>query len=295
MVNKWEIRGNGLIEELKNLSDEKIIETLAKEVIQEIIDAYPKINSRKNPLSEIRKLVMTEFPSTEKQQYDYQYFTNSGKGNIPRYEHFVLKYLTLPKEDWDVIGDNTRKEYIESVKETESIKSTKLSDMQIEQLELDTESQEIVSQALENSGKSLAEFIQHACTIYAKTINGKYKITDTDLSAISTENLLDPNNKDYKTHPRKIQELTRRAIKAIQIYNDNCTEIDQKWFLSATAVNGLTGSRVQSVNEVLKDYKQMVDEHNDKHGLTAYTNRGIKRWIEDDINLTLLVPDGIDL
>ena len=81
------------------------------------------------------------------------------------------------------------------------------------------------------------------------------------------------------------------------MHNDNCTETDQKWFLSATAINGLTGSRVQSVNEVLKDYKQMVDDHNNKHGLTAYTNRGSakNRQIHLEIPMASLVPDGLAL
>ncbi|MDF5718261.1 MAG: hypothetical protein PUP93_31435 [Rhizonema sp. NSF051] len=164
-------------------------------------------------------------------------------------------------------------------------------------MELDAQTQQIVLDALKNSEKSLAEFIQLACKVYAKTINGKHKHADGDLSSALTSELLDPEVTQYKTHPGKIKELTKRAIKAIQMYNDNCTETDQKWFLSATAINGLTGSRVQSVNKVLKDYKQMVDDHNNKHGLTAYTNRGSakNRQIHLEIPMASLVRDGLDL
>ena len=93
-----------------------------------------------------------------------------------------------------------------------------------ELLELDTETQQSVLNALENSGKSLASFIQLACKIYANTVNGKHKHADGDLSSAFTSELLDPEVTQYKTHPGKIKELTKRAIKAIQMHNDSCTE-----------------------------------------------------------------------
>ena len=197
-------------------------------------------------------------------------------------------------EESVAIAKRCRQRQIASTTTTENIK---LSDLKIELLELDAQTQKSVLNALENSGKSLASFIQLACKVYANTVNGKHKHADGDLSSALTSELLDPEVTQYKTHPGKIRELTKRAIKAIQMHNDNCTETDQKWFLSATAINGLTGSRVQSVNEVLKDYKQMVDDHNNKHGLTAYTNRGSakNRQIHLEIPIASLVPNGLDL
>jgi hypothetical protein len=305
MANRWDTRGQKLVQDLRGTTDNQTIESLAKVVVSEIVDAYESLNSRRVPLTAVRKAVQTAFKSTKKQTSDNQYFTKSGKGNIPRYEHIALKYLTLPKEDWDGMGDEARKVY--EISQTtvepqpETITEFSLSAMKIEQLELDTETQQTVLDALEHSGKSLAEFIQQACKVYAKTVTGKArKYGDNDLSTVPTSELLDPNNKDYKTHPKKIEELTKRAIFAIEQYNNEiATEVNQKWFISATAINGLTGSRVQSVNEILKAdenrLQRIIDSHNKKHELTAYTNRGNGRKIENDIDLSELVPDGLDL
>ena len=315
MANRWDTRGQKLVQDLRGTTDNQTIESLAKVVVSEIIDAYESLNSRRVPLTAVRKAVQTAFKSTKKQTSDNQYFTKSGKGNIPRYEHIALKYLTLPKQDWDGMGDDSRTEYqknqptvepqievtIEPQPEIITEPQLTIKDMQIQQLELDTETQQTVLDALEHSGKSLAEFIQQACKVYAKTITGKAKrYGDNDLSTVATVDLLDPNNKDYKTHPKKIEELTRRAIFAIEQYNNEiATEQNQKWFISATAINGLTGSRVQSVNEILKAdenrLQRIIDSHNKKHELTAYTNRGNGRKIENDIDLVKLAPDGLSL
>lgn len=293
MATRWESRGEKLVEELR-VANTVAIEALATTVIQEIINAYPdSLNSRKNPLREVRRAVLAAFPDTKEQTADYQYFTNSGKNNVERWQHLALRYLTFSKEDWNALGDDARQTYIAPVKPT----LPTIKDMQIEQLELDTDTQQIVSDAIALGNLSLAEFIQQACKVYARTVTGKAKkYADDDLAAVPTVELLDPANKEYKTHPKKIEELTRRAIFAIQKYNDmDATEQYQKWFISGTTINALTGSRVQSVNEVLKSFKENIDTHHNKHVLTAYTNRGNGRKIEDVINLVSMVPDGMDL
>ena len=296
MSSKWELRGNSLVSDLSGVTQESDIESLALEVVNEIIRAYPdKVNSRKIPLTTVRKIVLSTYPDTPEQIGEYQYFTKSGKGNVPRYQHLALKHLTLPKEDWDSLGDEKRDEYLGVRTETETIKLLTINDMNIEQLELDTDTQNSVITALNTSGKSLSEFIKQACKVYANTINGKHKNAELNLSTVLTSELLDSEVAQYKTHPKKIEELTKRAIKAITMHNDNCTEINQKWFLSATAINGLTGSRIQAVTEILNNYRELINTHNNKHGLTPYINRGTKRRIEDDINLISLVPDGMTL
>ena len=301
-MSKWEARGQELVARLRDVTDNAVIESLAKAVVDEIIEAYPVVSSRKTPLNDVRKVCKAAFPDTDKQKSDNQYFTNSGKGSIPRYQHLVLKFLSLPKDDWDALGDDSRREYQQSTPEATpepepKIQPITIKDLQIEQLELDAETQQTVLDALEHSGKSLAEFIQQACKVYAKTVVGKSKKYDSDdLANVPTSALMDNTNKEYKTHPKKIEELTRRAIFAIEMYNDEiATDQSQRWFISATAINALTGCRVQSVNEVMKKSEENVKTHNTKHDLTAYTNRGNGRKIEDDINFTGLVPDGLNL
>lgn len=293
MAKKWEERAQKLVKDLQSTTDNKVIERLAKDVVTEIVDTYKSENSRKLPLLTVRKAVETAFPKTNKETTKNQYFTNSGKGNIPRYQHLALKFLTFSKEQWDQLGDDARKEYQKS---TEIQSKLTINDLKIEQLELNSETQQIVEDALNESGKSLAEFIQKACEIYGKTLVGKAKkYGQNDLTTVPTTDLLDVKNEQYKTHPKKIDELTKRAIRAIKQYNDEiATELNQKWFISGTSINKLTGSRVQTVNEILKNYETDINDHHQKHGLTAYTNRGNGRNIEKDIDLSKLAPDGLD-
>ena len=150
-MNKWEARGQELVARLRDVTDNAVIESLAKAVVDEIIEAYPVISSRKTPLNDVRKACKAAFPDTDKQKSDNQYFTNSGKGSIPRYQHLILKFLSLPKDDWDALGDDSRKEYQQSTPEATpelepKVQPITIKDMQIEQLELDAETQQTVLQ-----------------------------------------------------------------------------------------------------------------------------------------------------
>jgi hypothetical protein len=89
-----------------------------------------------------------------------------------------------------------------------------LEDMKIEQLNLDAETQSMVENAIAYSGISLANFIRRACQVYARTITGKVKLADEDLSAVATADLLSDK---YKTHPARTDELTRRSIYGVAI------------------------------------------------------------------------------
>jgi hypothetical protein len=62
------------------------------------------------------------------------------------------------------------------------------------------------------------------------------------------------------------------------------------------AIASLTGSRHASIKEVLPKYQTSIDENNlnPDWGLTPYTNRKQGLKIEDAINISELVPDGID-
>ena len=63
MATRWELRGNGLVEELNGITDDKAIEGLAKGIVAEIIATYPDTpTSRKTPLAAVRKAVETAFP-----------------------------------------------------------------------------------------------------------------------------------------------------------------------------------------------------------------------------------------
>ncbi|MBD2667391.1 hypothetical protein [Richelia sinica] len=168
-----------------------------------------------------------------------------------------------------------------------------LESMNIEALQLDSETRQMVEGALAYSGKSLAEFIQQACKVYAKTIVGKVSNYESDLSAVPTTELL--SSTKYKTHPGRADELARRAIVALENHNNNCTEKHQKWMITQTAIQSLIGSKPATVKAILEGYKTRLDDHNSKHELSPYDNRKPGKRIEDVIDLAALVPDGIDL
>ncbi|BAY80525.1 hypothetical protein NIES25_70130 (plasmid) [Nostoc linckia NIES-25] len=305
-MSKWEQVGQELVEKLQGVKDESKIQKLAVAVVDQIRDYYTEANSRKTPLSKVRKAVLEAFPDTETQEYPWQYFTNKGKGNVERYQHLALKYLTLSSEEWDAVGNEARQQWkaqqtqeaeqqtqqTEQKSETPQPVKTTLDDMNISQLQLDSETQQMVEAAIAHSGMSLADFVRRACQVYAKTVTGKLGQYQSDLTAVPTEELL--TSTTYKTHPGRAEELTRRAIYALEVHNNNCTEKSQKWHINQTAIQTLTGSKPATIKAILEQYKIRIDEHNnsEKHQLNPYDNRKPGRKINDEIDLAALVPDG---
>lgn len=290
---KWEQKGIRLVEKLQVSKNEKQVKSVCLEVVQEITASYQNPTSRKTPLATIRKAVLTAFPDSQKQQHSLQYFTNSGKGKKPRYQHLALKYLTLSKEDWDELGDSNRKKW--EKEQQDSSNKLNLNDMTLEQLELDTETKEIAQNAMEQLNISLAELLKRSITFYSKTVVGKAKRNEEDLSHIPTKELLE--NKKYSTHPSRADELTKRAIVAIRKNNTEiATENDNRWCITQSAIAVLTGSKPATIGKTLKQFEGLINDHNQKYGLDGYSNRkGKDRDILQEVDLLKLVPDGIDL
>lgn len=297
-MNEWTKLGVELSEALDGIEDEETIKVACLEVVQKICDRYENLASRRNPLTEVRDGFRLKYPSTKTQTSPCQFFTDSGKGKIKRWEHLAIKHLSLSKQDWDELRGNpnqpeTQTETLsETPLETQQIKEFTIKDMNINQLELDSETEGMVKQAIEQSGISLAEFIQKACQVYAKTVTGKARKFEEDLATVPTEKLL--NDVAYSTHPGRPDELTKRAIRAIEIYNDEvATENKYRWCITQTIITELTGSRAESVKRIMNSLKQRIDDHNAKYELNPYSNR--KRGIElkDEVKLAELVPDGV--
>ncbi|RCJ42538.1 hypothetical protein A6769_37230 [Nostoc punctiforme NIES-2108] len=308
-MSQWDELGKQLAIQLKDVSTEEQIKELCENAVNQIRKTYSEINSRKTPLSTLKKAILSAYPSTETQQHSLQYFTNKGKGNIERYEHLALKYLTLSSEEWDKVGDNNRKDWkkeklqktvnqSETLSQSETVKQSEtttndLETMTISQLNLDTKTEKLVSDAIAYSGISLADFIRKACKDQATTLLQKQKHNDKDLTNVSTEELL--KDKKYKTHPSRADELVRRAIYALKNHNDNCTEKSQKWHINQTAIQVLTGSKVEKIKKILENYQTQIDYHNNtKHQLKPIDNRKEIK-IDDDIDLKILAPIGVDL
>ncbi|OUL23821.1 hypothetical protein BV378_20625 [Nostoc sp. RF31YmG] len=316
-MSKWEQIGQELAQKLQGIKTESKIQKLAVAVVDQIRETYTEPNSRKTPLSKVRKAVLATFPDTETQEHPWQYFTNKGKGNIERYQHLALKYLTLSSEEWDTVGNEARQQWKaqQQAQQTEQEQAqepeqepqqqpeipqpaqTTLDDMNISQFKLDSETQQMVENAIAHSGMNLADFVRRACQVYAKTVTGKLGQYESDLTTVPTEDLL--SSPTYKTHPGRAEELTRRAIYALETHNNNCTEKNQKWMITQTAIQALTGSKPATIKAILEKYKTRIDDHNGKHEIsikeTPYQNRKAGRKIDEEINLAEIVPTGIDI
>ncbi|RAM48473.1 MAG: hypothetical protein C6Y22_27655 [Hapalosiphonaceae cyanobacterium JJU2] len=295
-MSKWDQVGQELVKKLQGVLDESKIQKLAVAVVDQIREHYDQPNSRKAALSKVRKAVLAAFPDTETQEHQRQYFTNKGKGKQERYQHKALKYLTFSTQEWDAVGNEARQQWKaqqqpqEQQPQTPEAAQITLDEMKISQLQLDAVTQQMVESAVAHSGMSVADFVRRACGVYAKTVIGKHGQYESDLSAVPTEELL--TGATYKTHPGRAVELTRRAIYALETHNNNCTEKSQKWMITQTAIQSLTGSKPATIKTILESYQTRLDDHNAKHELNAYDNRKPGRKIDDEIDLSALVPDG---
>jgi hypothetical protein len=226
---------------------------------------------------------------------------NTGKLTKPELICKILQSNPATKTAKEVKPETTTKENtvteitanIPAETKPETTTELTLESMKIEALQLDTDTQQKVQDALDYSAMSLADFIQKACTIYATTLTGKAKQFDSDLSGVETQELLSAK---YKTHPGRAREMVKRAIQAIKIHNSEIvSETGDRWHINQTAIQSLTGSKPQTVKEILADYQDDIDSHNATHELTPYLNRKAdKRKIEDVIDVAALVPNGIE-
>ena len=295
-----------LTTELHNLTDELTIKEVTLKYWGEMKKAVSDGNFGRCRTA-FRKAIQSAFPDKNEATPGY-YFTKAGKGQVERFEHLALWFATASEERWEVVGDDARKQYFagfssspETVSEvkpeinipTKNTTELTLESMQIETLKLDADTQQKVQDALDYSGMSLADFIQKACTIYATTLTGKAKQFDSDLSGVTTQELLSAK---YRTHPGRAREMVKRAIQAIKIHNSEIvSETGDRWNINQTAIQSLTGSKPQTVKEILADYQDDIDSHNANYELTPYLNRKAdKRKIEDVIDVATLVPDGIE-
>ncbi|MEA5517299.1 hypothetical protein [Nodularia sp. UHCC 0506] len=293
-MSRWQSAGEELAKLLQGVTDEATIKELAQSTVESIREAYPdNINSRKKPMTDVRKAVRAVFPATKKQEHKGQYFTNSGKGNVPRYEHLFFQFFTLTTDEYDAVGDDARQQWKEQQQVETIAPAPTAKIMNIAQLELDPDTQKMVEEAIAHTGISLAEFVQKSCAVYSSIVVGKAKMSNDDLTTVSTQDLL--SNRVYKTHPNRAEELTRRAIYALENHNNNCTEKSQKWHINQTAIQSLTGSKPATVKEILKGCQQRLDDHNAKHELNPYDNRKPGTKLTEVIDLTALVPSGEDV
>jgi hypothetical protein len=180
---------------------------------------------------------------------------------------------------------------------TQPTQQLTLETMNIESLNLDADTKKNVIAALEHSGMTLPEFIQKACTIYAKTLTGKAKQFKVNLAEISTQDLI--IKPELRTLPGRAEELIKRAIRAIHKYNSDCVSSDdERWLISLTSIQSLTGCNTKKLAELAPKFETAIADANASFpNVTAYTNkyRRIKGAnISQYVDMVGLIPNGIE-
>ena len=91
-----------------------------------------------------------------------------------------------------------------------------------------------------------------------------------DFSNVSSEKLKDK----MKQHPGTALEKVVRAVQAIMDYNDfTAPSNDERWCVNLQSIRDLSGSRYKVVSEFVKEYQIMIDDHNQKYGLSKFHNQ----------------------
>lgn len=303
------------IAKLQNATDELTIKTIATKAWLKLEELVPNKNTFRNTRRQFRNAIESAFPCSEQSKLGY-YFTNAGKGKQGRYEHLALWYATTAKERWEVASDKARAQYFkelpplpqpelqpelqpESQPEPQpelqpEPQTIDIENMTIENLKLDVETQQIVEDAISQSGMSLPEFLQQACRVYAKTITGKTRKHSEDLSVVETKILR--NDKAYSTHPGRAEELVKRAIRAIKYQNGLATELSQKWMITQSLLVDMTGAKASAVKNAMAKYPEINDYNKALRdaGATDLLNR--KGELKEDFcdEWTRIIESGID-
>ena len=291
------------IAKLANITDELAIKKITLEAWLKLTKLVPNSTSFKPVRTAFRKAIEQAFPFSNVSKPGY-YFTNAGKDKPERYEHLALWYTTTTKERWEVVGDEARAEYFKNLKplpqpepqpEPQPQQQTlNIENMTVENLKLDVETQQIVQDAIAQSGMSLPEFLQQACRVYAKTITCKTRKHSEDLSNVETEILR--NDKAYGTHPGRAEELVKRAIRAIKYQNGLATELSQKWMITQSLLVDMTGAKASAVKNAMSKYPEINDYNKALRdaGATDLLNR--KGELKEDFceEWLRIIESGID-
>jgi len=308
----WRGLGREIAVQLEGLTDESAIRDIALATIEKIKAGEELPDKRENAKKGISDEIRKKFPRLKSRSecvkancLECYYHDPASKGEQGEWRHLIFKYLKLDSADYDAIGGESRAQWkAQQQKETEQQQqevrqqakpvSPVSEALTIDQFQLDSESQQLVQEAIALSGMTLADFTRQALRVYAKTITGKTRKQSEDLATVPTDKLL--NNPTYSTHPGRAEELTKRAIKAIKYYNANiATEQADRWCITQSAIASLTGSRASTVGKVLEQFKDDIESHNQSYELDNYSNRKRgKPSIEETINLAELTPNGLD-
>jgi hypothetical protein len=197
------------------------------------------------------------------------------------------KPLSLARK---AISDNFSDDSFKLTMCLKSLQKTTMSENPM--IELTAETHTLLLSACEETGTPSDVFLKSAIENYAKMLIGK-KQSASGIQEISTYELM--NNPKYKTMPKRAEEIVRRAIKAIKIYNSEvATGHQEKWGITQTTLFALTGANVRSIATALEQWQDDIKSYNESNHLDSRTHNRKPVKITEVINLPELVPDGVD-
>jgi hypothetical protein len=271
---KWKTRMPKFIDSVVTATaenNENLIKSECETIKNIVVEGYPNTpDSRKMPMAAIRKAVRDRFPAKQTTNQDASfpyYFTTSEKGNIPRWEHLAIKYLS-DKE-------NQKNEQIETeikaATETEidvEVESEPTPLELLEVFELTDDESEIIKQAVGDT--DVKEWVKQAIMQRAKAINKLRESLDADWELIPSEVLM--NDKRYRTNSGACRELVSRAVRVIKAWNHDHPE--QKWCITNKLISELTGITVKAIARAVEGMD--IDSYNKNQDLSPVVNRMVR-------------------
>lgn len=301
-------RAKKLLKDFESNGIENDSYTLVKDLVSEVLeicDIYSsegytsEYNSIKTSITrEINKV----YPPYEKLEDNTRkpgyWFDESGtgsEGKKPRYRCILSKhFLEIEKlHRPDNNQDETEKE--DSTESSKALQTNSTNPNTIEELiaMLSPETKAEAEKAIKELNIEWAELLERSVMGYCKTINRTNSFFDSDISHISTAELL--SNSKYKTHPQRPHELVHRAIRAIKIWNEQHPDPIEQWAITQSAIQRLTGCDSNKCKEALSHFKTDVDDYNSKfEKLKTQNRKRSKDKIEDLLDIAALVPLSID-
>jgi len=279
MSKTWGKVGRELVSKIEAAADEATIQSLGEATLKDVLKEEKTPEGQSTAIKMISREILKSYPRRELETPGYWY-DPGGKADSAKWRHLIFKSMTLRPESQ--LQDVEPK----VIQSTQSLKK-----MTIQQLDLDNETQETLETALRHTGLPLDEFIKQAIKVHARTVVGRNAFISADLSTVDTDELLESGK--YKTNPARAEELVKRAIAAIKIYNSEvATEDGDRWMITQSAIATLIGSRAGTVGKLMQRYQVEIDDHNQQYELSPYGNRKSKP-IREVINLSELVPNGL--
>ena len=278
---QWKNKMPEFIGAIACATEEKHIRSACEEIKQSVVDSYPLVpSSRRKPMAEIREAIRGRFPAQGRSKSEQEsppfpyFFTNSGKGSIPRWEHLAIKYL---REEWAEKSD-VESEVEPPSDNHEVVKQEEISMVNeglaiIGQVGLSPDEMESVRNAIADT--DVREWVKQAILQRANAINALRDRMDEDLSRVPSEKRRE--EKKYRTSPVACRELTSRAVRAIKAFNTQSPEY--RWCITNKLISELTGNTVKAIAKAVEGMD--IDSYNQGMDLQPVHNRLTKAAIGD--------------